>query len=367
METTALASLFQVDGPFATVLVDVSHDSENGEHEHGLRVRAACDRLVDQGAPSDVVDEVARALMETTTLPAPVARFVVATGSGVQHDEVVGTRVDQPVASWSALPDLMPWITHADGSVTFVLALVDHAGGDVSLHSSDVPTALSEDSIRAEGARADDIHQVTVGGWAQKHYELRAQNAWRDSAEDVVEAISAHVRDGHRLVLLAGDPTSVGLVRDRVPAEVELVELSSGTRAEDGGDEALQQAIHEALTDHVVRRRLERVHELRERLGRGEAVATGVRDVAEAFVRGQVDTLLLDPATAAETQLDPTEVEGLSLGTATVVGPTPADRVLVTAAVLTSADVTVAPQVALGGAPVAALLRWDQQAEGAGA
>ena len=37
---------------------------------------------------------------------------------------------------------------------------------------------------------------------------------------------------------------------------------------------------------------------------------------------------------------------------------------LVAAAAMTSADVTIAPSEAIGGVPVAALLRWDQPAEG---
>ena len=40
MDTSTLSKLFQADGPFATALVDVGHDNENGAHEHELRVRA---------------------------------------------------------------------------------------------------------------------------------------------------------------------------------------------------------------------------------------------------------------------------------------------------------------------------------------
>lgn len=68
--------------------------------------------------------------------------------------------------------------------------------------------------------------------------------------------------------------TSTGCEFER-PATV--VELGSGTRARDGGDEATQQAIREALMDHAVARRLEDVHVLKDRLGMDSAVATGVR------------------------------------------------------------------------------------------
>ena len=60
-------------------------------------------------------------------------------------------------------------------------------------------------------------------------------------------------------------------------------------------DAARRQAIREALMEYVVSRRLEVAHRFKDRLGQGFGAATGVRDVANAFVTGQVDTLLLDP------------------------------------------------------------------------
>jgi hypothetical protein len=358
MDTTSLAPLFQVDGPFATVHVDVSRDSENGEHEHELRVRAACDQLSEQGAEPAVVEQVVDVLAEIVERPSPVARLVVATPDGVVMDEVAGFRLDEAVATWGALPDLTSWISHRDRTTTFVLALVDHEGGDVAVYDSDVPEAEEVESV---GGEEQFVHKVPVGGWSALRYQHTTENVWARNAAAVVESVTSHVRSGHTLVLLAGDPQSRGLVRDGLAglARIELVELETGTRSADGGDEALQQAIREALMDHAVSRRVALAHELRDRLGQDRAVATGVRDVAEAFVRGQVATLLLDPAEARTHELDPAGIEGLSLGPSTS-GPVTADLALVAAAAQTSADIAVAPAATLGGVPVAALLRWDQ-------
>ena len=362
MQTTDLTTLYQASGPFATVLTDVSHDTENGEHEHELRVRAACDQLREQGADEGVVETVRTTLGELVHQPSPVARLLVVTAEGVQHDEVASVRVDQPVVSWGPLPDLATWIEHRDGTVSFVLALVDHEGGDVALYDSDVPDPEQEASV---GGETQFVHKVPVGGWSALRYQHTTDNVWARNAEAVVVEVLGHVRRGTRLVLLAGDPQSRGIVRGHLEnTEAELVELESGTRAEDGGDEALQQAIREALMSHVVSRRTALVHELKERLGRGDSVAKGVDDVADAFVRGQVDTLVLDPAAAAEVELDVAKHPGLVLGAHQPDGPVPADRALVAAAVLTNASVAVLPSAALEREPVAALLRWDQQAEG---
>jgi hypothetical protein len=362
MDTAPLSDLFQATGPFATVLVDVSRDSENAEQEHELRVRAACDELTQQGADEAVVTAVQERLSEQVSQPAPVGRLVVANAGGVLFDDVMAHRVDQPLAHWGPLPDLGPWLQHKDAALTFVLAVVDHEGGDVAVYDSDVPEAEEESTA---GGETHHVHKVPVGGWSALRYQHVTENVWARNAEDVADQVNAHLRDGHDLVLITGDPQSVPLVRERLEdKEVTVVELDSGRRAEDGGDEAMQQAIREALMEQTVQRRLALSHELKDRLGRDYAVATGVHDVADAFVRGQVETLLLDPGPAAELTLDVSQHPGLVVGATQPDGPLRADQALVAAAVLTSAEVAVTRSATLGGAPVAALLRWDQEAVG---
>jgi hypothetical protein len=362
MKTTGLSDLYDAPGPFATVMLDVSHDNENGEHEHELRVRAATEQLAELGAPEDVVEEVRARLGEVVDRPAPSARAVVATSAGVALDDVLHTRVDQPVVSWGPLPDLARWVEHRDSVVPFVLAVVDHTGGDVAVYTSDVPEPDEQTSV---GGETHHAHKVPVGGWSALRYQHVTENVWARNAEAVADEVVSCVRSGHRLVLLAGDPQSRPTVLARLedtPASV--IELDTGSRAEDGGDEAFQQAIREALLEHVVAQRLADAHTLRDRLGADNAVATGVHDIADAFVRGQVDTLLIDPQAAAEETVDPREHPGLAFGQVVVQEPVAADQAFVAAAVATAADVRIAPRAALGGAPVAALLRWDQQAVG---
>jgi len=367
MKTTRLSTLYDAPGPFATVMIDVSHDNENGEHEHELRVRAAAEDLTGQGAPESVVSDVTERLGELVSDPAPVGRIVVANEKGVVFDDLVHARVDQPLVSWSPLPDLARWVEHQDAVTPFVLAIVDHEGGDVAAYSSDVPEPQEHESVQGETHHA---HKVPVGGWSALRYQHVTENVWARNAEAVADEVLSHIRDGYRLVLLAGDPQSRPTVLARLEdTSATVVELDTGTRAEDGGDEALQQAIREALMEQVVTRRVEAAHDLRDRLGRDSAVATGVHDIADAFVRGQVDTLLIDPQGAAELTLDPADHPGLAVGPAQLEATEPlrADEGLIAAAVATSADVSVAPRAALGGAPVAALLRWDQQAVGTSA
>ena len=165
--------------------------------------------------------------------------------------------------------------------------------------------------------------------------------------------------------MLAGDPQSRSMVHKLLgdTDSVEVIELEAGGgRSADGGEEAVQEAVRARLSEHAVARRLEVAHTLKDRLGRDHAVATGVKDVADAFVRGQVDTLLFDPAGAAAEELTPSDHPGLPLPSLVGHEPIRADLGLVAAAALTAAHVSVLPSAGLAGPPVAALLRWDQHA-----
>jgi hypothetical protein len=359
MDTTRLGPVYQREGPFATVLLDVSRDGESGAREHELRVRAAGEDLARIGVSDSVVGLVTERLSERVEMAAPVARTVVANDGAVVFDEVSHQRVDQAVVSWAPLPDLAGWVQLAERNIRFALALVDHEGGQISVYNSDVPEPETETSA---GGDTYHVHKVPVGGWSQLRFQHETENVWKRNAEAVVEAVESVVHQGIRLVLVAGDPRSTAQVLDGLEkSKATVVHLESGGRAADGGDEAQQQAIREALMEYAVARRLELVHRLKDRLGQGFAVATGVRDVADAFVSGQVETLLLDPDASAGLQFMLRDHPGLDLGAVPDDQPLRADQALLAAAVRTDAEVTMLPRAVLGGAPMAALLRWDTQ------
>jgi hypothetical protein len=366
MRTERIADLYADAGPFASVHIDVSRDNENAEHQVELQTRAACEQLERQGAPTAVIETIRERLAENTHAPAPVSRTLVATeAGGVLLDEVVHRRTEQPTAVWGPVPDVSAWIDAQDATIPFVLALVDHEGGDVSTFVSDLPDPEDTTSVGGDD-EPEHVQKVAGGGWSHMRYQNTSENIWARNAQAVAEEISSRVADGYHLVVLAGDPKSRSqvhqLLGDSGPAEV--LELPEGGRSQDGGDEALHENVRDLLRSQVVARRLDAVHTLKDRLGRDEAVAIGVKDVADAFVRGQVDTLMLDPAAAAEHEVSPSDHPGLVLGSGSVDGPVRADLGLVAAAVLTGAEVRVSSRATLGGAPVAALLRWDQTAEG---
>lgn len=359
MDTSTFTTLLDRPGPYASVMVDVSQDSETAAHGKDLRVRAACEELGAQGAPEPVLDTVRERLETNLHRPAPLARLVVATPEGVAYDDVAAARVPAPTATWDALPDLASWIAARDACVPFVLVDVDHAGGEISLWDSGLPHPLDRTTV--PGDELEHVHKAPDDvGWAAFRMQRTTENVWRHNADKVADEVIRLVRQGgYPLVLVGGDVKSVSRLREDLAEQpVEVVEVG-GQRAQDGGDQARDEAIRSVLVDRVVRRRTSLVHRLAEARGQGHGAVSGVRAVADAFVTGQVETLLIDPDGLSGRRLDPADHPGLSFGAAAVSGPVPAAEALVAAAVVTDAEVCPLPADVLGDVPVAGLLRWS--------
>jgi hypothetical protein len=359
MKSDRLASIYADPGPFASAYVEVSRDQEQGNRVVELAVRAVCDALAEQGAPTEVLDAVQDRLLEGTGQPAPISRCVVATERGILFDELTRSHHARPVSTWSPLPDVAAWLRDASQQVPFVLALVDHEGGDVTTYSADDMVPEREASV---GEPSKYEHKVRGGGWSHLNWQRSAETVWVRNAAEVVAEIEQQVRTGPDVVILAGDEHSRSLVTEHLPDAISahLRVLDRAGRPVDGGDDALAADVESVLRDVVVAKQLRLVHELKERMGRGESLALGVRDVADAFVRGQVDQLMLDPASAADFTLRPSDHPGLALGANTPADELRADQALIAAACMTDADIAVATSATMGGAPVAALLRWNQ-------
>ncbi len=359
MKTDRLAPIYAEPGPFASAYIEVSRDQEHGDRIVELAVRAVGEELAEQGAPAEVVTDIQERLLRSTGQPAPISRCVVATERGVLFDELTRSHHAQPVATWGPLPDLVAWLRDASRQIPFVLALVDHEGGDITTYSADDMEPEREASV---GEPSKYEHKVRGGGWSHLNWQRSAETIWAQNAAEVAAEIGRQVRNGPELVILAGDVHSRGQVIADLPDTIaaDVVVLDRAGRPVDGGDDALAKDVESALRDVVVSRQLKMVHELKERMGRGRSVAIGVREVADAFVRGQVDQLLLDPEAAADFTLRPRDHPGLALGINTPEEKLRADQALIAAACLTDADIAVATAATMGGAPVAALLRWNQ-------
>ena len=356
MRLDRFSDLYAGSWPMATVLLDVSRDTEDGQHLVELRWRAAREQLEEQGAPQESLDAMEPLFLEPTHVPGAVSRLVIASDAEVRFDDVVSDSVDPGVVTYGDLPDLTTWIQLQDGAVPILLVLADREGADLEVYRAFAEEPVEQQQVHGETMH---IHKVGIGGWAHLRYQHHTEEVWRRNARQVAEEIEHHVSQGLGVVVIAGDVYARKNIQDALGgrASDSVLEIEAGSRADGASREALDDAVREAVSGVVTERRLGLLREFTERRGRDGAVALGTDAVIDAFVRGQVDTLLLHPETARQGIVDPAKYPGITLPTAQ---PQRRDLGLIAAAALTSASVVTAGRTLLPDDGVAALLRSDQ-------
>ncbi len=368
MDVSFLAPVFTASGPYATVCADVTHTTENADQELELRVRAAVEKLQEQGAPEAVVEAVRSRLLEANeggdiaTLRGRA--LIVAADGSVVLDQPLTDSPRQEVAEYSPTPDLMPVLRQLPGRVPHIVVITDRVGADISVATL-VGRPEIEDEVEGDSFQ---IRKFQGGGWAHHRYQHNAENKWIHNADNVAERIASLVRRLHpQFVLLAGDMRARQILTDRASDLWSdlIVSMDEGGRAAGADREPVEQRTAQLVAEHEAREEADAVEKIQAAGAHGLAV-TGSAAVVEALRKGQVETLVLaDQPDDEKLLVGPSPLElGLDQGDMDALGvqqvhSVPADRALLAATVASSAGVVVVPRSAMpGDAPVAAILRY---------
>jgi hypothetical protein len=367
MDVSFLQPVFDAAGPYATVCADVTHNTENADTELDLRVRAATERLTEQGAPEAVVEAVRSRLLEAND-GGDAGRqkgraLVVASDGSVVLDQALVDAPTREMAEWSPSPDLLPLLRQLPGRVPHIVVLTDRTGADISYLG--MPGQVEEEeTVRGETFQ---IRKFSGGGWAHHRYQHNAENKWVHNAEEVGQRIASMARRlSPRFVLVAGDVRARQILTDRASdlwSEL-VVSMDEGGRAAGADREPVDVRTAELIAEHEAREVAEAVEQIEAAGAHGLAV-TGTEAVVEALRKGQVERLVLadDPgedtllvgSSPLELGVNQHDMDALGIHGEIV----PAERALLAAAVASSADVVLVPGSAMpDGAPVAAVLRY---------
>lgn len=371
MKLDTVRPIYEHAGPFVSLHLDVSRDTETGRQQIDSRWTTTRHELERRSIPGALIDQLEQRLREPTHVKGPVRRTIIATPEEVLFDDVRAGRSPWPeTVEVGPLPDLAGWVSMADGQFPFLIVRADRLGADLELY-------LAANAGVAEAREVDgsDLHLTKVpdGDWAQDKFQQRAENQWHENAQLAVAAIEELlVGRGVQLVVIAGDVRARADIAQMLGErdDLTIVQTEAGGRAAGASDEALWAAVGKAVAD-VQAHAVDRVGQ---RLARGLAVAEGVVTgpdaVADALVKGAVEQLVLDLDDAHATAVSAADHPGLALPTAAEkAGELPADQVLIAAAALTDAEVSVVPhelplprELTLSSG-VAALLRWDDRVQ----
>jgi hypothetical protein len=161
-------------------------------------------------------------------------------------------------------------------------------------------------------------------------------------------------------VLVAGDDHAVELIEHEWdPQLAPLVKVDSGGRAAGSDSTAFDAEVEEVLAEFAAHAD----HDVAEHLAEGAAhdrAVAGLAEVIDALVKGQAETVVIDPARSASVHVRPADHPGLNLpAEARRSEELPADRVVTALTALTDAEVRVVDGSLLPRDGMSAILRWS--------
>lgn len=360
MRLDTLTRILDHQGPFASVLMDVSRTTEDARQQLELRGRAARAELTAAGAPPAVADDVLARLLEPTGTAGETARFVVAAGDGVLVDETMPRWSGREVLTWGPLADTTSWLAYQDQAVPVLVVLADHLGADLHHYAA---WGREPGTVHTVDGTTENISKVPDGGMAMTDLQRRTDEVWRFNARAVVAEVERLAGTEPPLIVLGGDPRSRHDVRTGLPTHIaeKVVEADHGSRADGAANDAFAAEADAAVRRVLDERRRRAAERLEEHLGRNYAVAVGLSDVLDMTVQAGVETVVLDEERAAGRTVCPADHPYLPLpDDVRKASEVRSDLLVLAAAAATGAEAVFTAPSSLPDDGVAALLRWDR-------
>lgn len=363
MQLSFLRPLYDRPGPWCSVYLDASADTEDAHAALDLRWRALQRRLTEQGADEASVAALDRVIRGHDPMVGDYGLAVFASHGRVVLSEYLSAPPLSDLASYAPLPHVMPLLAQRGEQVAWVRVLADRTGADaIAISAGGVPR-----KAHVVGGSTFPLRRVQPGGWSQDIYQKAAMEAWHHNAGDVTAAtVELAEKVGAEVVVVAGDVRATGMIAAQMPERWQdvMVRTDAGSRAA-GADQTL---LDDLTVQTIAEVADQRIAAALDRFGVQEDVGGGLDAVVSALQRNQVDTMIIvdDPSANGELWIGPEPtaiaVDPGQLAAMSVADPqrVRADAALVRALVGTDAALTVlgpdeAPELADG---VGAVLRY---------
>lgn len=292
MNSDRFRQLLDAPGPFASVYFDDSHDTHDAEAQLELKWRALREQLEEQGADQAITDEIGRAVMD---LRAPVGRSgraVVASADGVVLNEHLLRPTAETVVRVSDLPYIVPIVELGVPHPTYVLAVVDHTGADLTTH---IGGALHSETVDGGGHPVHKAAGAETAGHGDP--QLRTEESARKNMRAVADRVSELVdHNDIDTIFVVGEVRSRSDLMATLPERLRdrAVPLQAGARHSGADFDDIQRAIEA----ESAKRRLSVIDSTAERftaeVGRQSGLAAqGLGAVCSALRQGAVDTMII--------------------------------------------------------------------------
>ena len=224
LRPTALAALYETEGPFVSVYMNCEGAIENAPQLNVLRWRAMREAVAREGAEGPVLEAV-DALIPDAHLHGR-ALAVIATARMPLHVEHLAWPVAHEIAMFRSLPVTAQLIQAEQARVRHIIAVLDRRGADIMLMDG-----TDSDQIDIVQDDVNPIRKVKAGGWSQPRYQRRAEKSWEDEAHSIADDLTQRVDEyDPRLVLVAGDVRMIELLWARPALTPTMAPSFRGTR-----------------------------------------------------------------------------------------------------------------------------------------
>ncbi|MBM0202514.1 Vms1/Ankzf1 family peptidyl-tRNA hydrolase [Micromonospora sp. NPDC051227] len=363
MQLSFLRPLYDRPGPWCSVYLDASADTEDAHPALDLRWRALERSLAEQGADEANIAALDRVVRGHDPMVGDYGLAVFASHGRVVLSEYLSAPPLRDLAHVGPLPHVMPLLAQRGEQVAWVRVLADRTGADaIAISAGGVPR-----KAHVVGGETFPLRKPQPGGWSQDIYQKAAMEAWHRNAGDVTAAtVDLAEKVGAEVVVVAGDVRATGMIAAQMPERWQdlMVRTDAGSRAA-GADLTL---LDDLTVQTIAEIADQRISAALDKFGVQEDVGGGLDAVVSALQRNQVDTMIIvdDPSANGELWIgaQPTEiaVDPGQLAAMSVADPqrVRADAALVRALVGTDAALTVlgpdeAPDLTDG---VGAVLRY---------
>jgi hypothetical protein len=301
MNISFLRPLYGRRGPWASVYLDASRDTESGGKEFELRWRAAKRRLNAADADEASVDALERALAQYPSQAGDYGLAAFAARGEVGLIDPLPAPPRQEIASFETLPHAMPLVSQRGERIAWLRVVVDRTGADLV----GATTGGQPRTARFGGGQGYPIRKANPGGWSQPRYQRSAEVTWERNAAEIAGGVTDLADSvGAEVIVVGGDQHARSLLAEYLPERWQgrLVVADAGAEAEEL-DDVTARAIADAAAAHTA----EAVDRFRTQLARDAAAGSGLPAVVSALQRGQVDTLLIvdDPSSTAQLWIGP--------------------------------------------------------------
>jgi hypothetical protein len=296
MDMSKLRDVATAPGPFASVYLDASHDTEDAAKIADLRWRGLRNQLAEQGAPERTLAALDEAVSAAEPPAGKAGRVLIASGKSVLVDQTLPVPPPADATRYSSLPDLLPLASYLPPPVPHVVVVADSSGAD--LHSFDGQVELVQ-SVRG---RQHPLHKTGGGGWAHKRMQQRVEDTVKHNAKQVADEVQRLVDEVRaELVILGGEVQARTAVRNELGLDDDLIVEVEGTGLAEGtDDDEFGKTVRALVAQRQQQRDADAVERFRAELGRGGLAVEGLGRVADALRQANVDTLVVNAGVLAD-------------------------------------------------------------------